>query len=136
MSSLNLMQIIGRLGESPNLKYVPSGAAVCTFSVATSEEWKDKEGNKHSSTEWHRCVVWNKLGEICNQYLDKGRQVFVSGKIKTRSWEDENGVKRSVVEVIADSVIFLGDSKAEKKEVDKEYKPEVDQKYTGDDIPF
>lgn len=106
--SLNKVMLIGRLGKKPEVKYTETGRAVCNFSVATSESWKDKNGEKKENTEWHNVVVWGKLAETCTQYLDKGRQTFIEGKMQTRSWEDENGFKRYTTEVNASSVQFLG----------------------------
>ena len=89
--SLNKVMLLGRLGQEPELKYTPSGSAVCNFSLATTESWSDKSGQKQERTEWHRIVVWGKLGELCNQYLSKGRQAFVEGTLQTRSWEGKDG---------------------------------------------
>lgn len=107
--SVNKVIILGRLGQDPELKYTPSGSAVCNFSVATSESWNDKSsGQKQERTEWHRVVVWGKLAELCNQYLSKGRQAFVEGRLQTRSWDDQNGQKRYATEVMATTVQFIG----------------------------
>jgi single-strand DNA-binding protein len=108
--SVNKAVILGRLGQNPELKYTPSGSAVCTFSVATSESWTDKAGTKQEKTEWHRAVVWGKLAEVCNLYLSKGKQVFLEGKLATRSWDDpKDGTKRYTTEVIVSNVQFIGD---------------------------
>ncbi len=108
--SLNKVLLMGRLGQNPELRYTPSGQGVCTFSLATSESWKDKNsGEKQEKTEWHRVVVWGKMGELCNQYLSKGRQAFVEGKLQTRSWDDKaTGAKRYTTEILASSVQFIG----------------------------
>ena len=106
--SVNKVMVLGRLGQDPELKYTPSGAAVCNFSLATTENWVDKSGQKQERTEWHRIVVWGKLGELCNQYLGKGRQAFVEGRLQTRQWEDKNGQKRYTTEINATNVQFLG----------------------------
>ena len=106
--SVNKVIVLGRLGQNPELKYTPSGAAVCNFSCATSESWTDRNGQKQEKTEWHRVVVWGKLAELCNQYLAKGRQVYVEGSLQTRSWEDKNGVKRYTTEINARTIQFLG----------------------------
>ncbi|MGD2038607.1 MAG: single-stranded DNA-binding protein [Desulfobacterales bacterium] len=109
MSGINKAILIGRLGSDPEVRYTPSGAAVANFSIATSEEWKDKDtGEKKERTEWHRIVAWRKLGEICGEYLEKGRQVYVEGRIQTRSWEDRDGNKRYTTEIVATDVQFLG----------------------------
>jgi single-strand DNA-binding protein len=109
MAGINKVIIVGNLGKDPEVTYVPSGAAVAKFSVATSETWKDKtSGEKKERTEWHRIVAWDKLGEICGKYLSKGRQVYVEGKLQTHSYDDKEGVKRYVTEIIAQEVQFLG----------------------------
>ncbi|MDI6686905.1 MAG: single-stranded DNA-binding protein [Desulfobacterales bacterium] len=109
MSGLNKVMLIGRLGSDPELRYTPDGTAVASFSIATSEEWKDKNtGEKKERTEWHRVVAWRKLGEICGEYLAKGKQVYVEGRIQTRSWEDKDGNKRYTTEIIASDIQFLG----------------------------
>lgn len=109
MSGLNKVMLIGRLGSDPELRYTPDGTAVANFSIATSEEWKDKNtGEKKERTEWHRVVAWRRLGEICGEYLAKGRQVYVEGRIQTRSWEDKDGNKRYTTEIVASDIQFLG----------------------------
>ena len=107
MSSLNRVQLIGHLGQAVELKHLEGGGSVATMSVATNEEWKDKAGQRQERTEWHRVVVWNKLAEHCAKYLDKGRQIFVEGTLRTREWE-KDGERRFATEVIARQVIFLG----------------------------
>jgi single-strand DNA-binding protein len=108
MAGVNKVILIGNLGKDPEVRYTPDGTAVANFSIATSEEWKDKNtGEKKERTEWHRIVAWRKLGEICGQYLSKGRQVYVEGKLQTRSWE-KDGVTRYTTEIIASDVRFLG----------------------------
>ena len=109
MAGINKVIIVGNLGKDPEVSYIPSGAAVAKFSVATSETWKDKTtGEKKERTEWHRIVAWDKLGEICGKYLSKGRQVYIEGKLQTHSYDDKEGVKRYVTEIIAQDVQFLG----------------------------
>ncbi|MEW6674182.1 MAG: single-stranded DNA-binding protein [Thermodesulfobacteriota bacterium] len=108
MAGINKVILIGRLGNDPEVRYTQDGSAVASFSIATSDEWKDKEsGEKKERTEWHRIVAWRKLGEICGEYLSKGRQVYVEGKLQTRSWE-KDGVTRYTTEIIASDVQFLG----------------------------
>lgn len=108
MAGINKAIIVGRLGRDPELRYTPDGTAVANFSVATSEEWKDKNsGEKKERTEWHRIVAWRRLGEICGEYLSKGRQVYIEGKLQTRNWE-QDGVTRYTTEIIATDVQFLG----------------------------
>ncbi len=109
MAGVNKAIIIGRLGRDPELRYTPGGVAVANFSVATSEEWKDKDsGEKRERTEWHRIVAFARLGEICGEYLAKGRQVYIEGRIQTRDWEDQNGVKRYTTEIVASQMQMLG----------------------------
>ncbi len=112
MSGVNKVIIVGRLGNDPEMKAVGQGATVTRLSVATSENWVDKGGQKQERTEWHRIVVWGKLAEICGKYLAKGRQVYVEGKLQTRSWED-NGQKKYSTEIVASTVQFLGSTNAE-----------------------
>lgn len=108
MSGVNKVIIIGRLGTDPETKTVSSGQAVTRMSVATSESWVDRDGQKQEKTEWHRIVVWGKLAEICAKYLAKGRQVFVEGRLQTRSWEDNQGQKKYTTEIVATNIQFLG----------------------------
>jgi len=108
MSGINKVILIGRLGRDPEVRYTPDGAAVANFSIATSEEWKDKAtGEKKERTEWHRIVAFRKLGEICGEYLSKGRQVYVEGRLQTRSWEKDD-VTKYTTEIVASDVQFLG----------------------------
>jgi len=108
MAGINKVILVGRLGNDPEVRYTQDGSAVASFSIATSDEWKDKEtGDKKERTEWHRIVAWRKLGEICGEYLSKGRQVYVEGKLQTRSWE-KDGVTRYTTEIVASDVQFLG----------------------------
>lgn len=108
MAGINKVIIVGRLGQDPEVRYTPNGQGVANFSVATSETWIDKQsGDKQEKTEWHRIVVWGKLAELCRDYLKKGRQVYIEGKLQTRSWNDKTDVKRYATEVIAQNVQFL-----------------------------
>ncbi|MEK6790449.1 MAG: single-stranded DNA-binding protein [Deltaproteobacteria bacterium] len=113
MAGVNKVIILGNLGKDPEIRYAPSGIAVTTFSVATTESWKDKEGNKQDKTEWHRVVAFGKLAEICGEYLKKGKQVYIEGKIQTRSWEDKDGVKKYTTEIVAGTMQMLGSPKGE-----------------------
>jgi single-strand DNA-binding protein len=108
MAGVNKVIIVGNLGRDPEVRYTPDGTAVANFSVATSDQWTDKQtGEKKERTEWHRIVAWRRLGEICGEYLSKGRQVYVEGKLQTRSWE-QDGVTRYSTEIIASDVQFIG----------------------------
>ncbi len=104
---LNKAMLIGNLGADPELRYTQSGVAVASFNVATSRRWKDKEGQQQEETEWHRIVAWQRLGEICNEYLHKGSKVYVEGRLQTRKWQDQNGNDRWTTEIVASDVQFL-----------------------------
>ena len=109
MAGVNKVIIVGNLGRDPEVSYTPSGTAKALLNVATSDTWKDKAtGEKKERTEWHRIVVWDKLGEICGKYLSKGRQVYIEGKLQSRSYDDKEGVKRYITEIVAQDVQFLG----------------------------
>ena len=105
---INKVILVGNLGGDPEIRYIDNSKAVANFSIATSERWKDKNtGEMQNRTEWHRIVAWRRLGEICGEYLSKGSQVYVEGKLQTRSWE-QDGVTRYTTEIIANTVQFLG----------------------------
>lgn len=106
--SLNKVMLLGNLGRDPEVRYTSSGKAVATFTVATSQRWRDQDGNDQERTEWHRVVAWGRLGEICGEYLSKGKQVYVEGRIQSRDWEDQDGNKRTTVEIVAGDIIMLG----------------------------
>ncbi len=106
--SVNKVILVGNLGKDPELRYTPSGAAVATFSLATTERYKDREGNPQKKTEWHNIVVWRQLAEICGKYLHKGKQIYVEGKIQNRSYEDRDGNKRYISEVVINEMQMLG----------------------------
>ena len=110
--SVNKVILIGRLGRDPELKYTPSGAPVAKFSLATDESFKDRTGEKQNRTEWHNIVAWNKLAEICGEYLTKGKLVYIEGSIRSRQWQDQAGNKRTSYEIIANFMQMLG-SKAD-----------------------
>ena len=108
MAGVNKAILVGNLGRDPELRHTPNGQAVVNFTLATSETWTDKSGEKVERTEWHRIVVWGKTAEMCNQYLSKGRTVYVEGRIQTREWEDKEGAKRYTTEINANTVNFIG----------------------------
>jgi single-strand DNA-binding protein len=108
MASLNKAILIGALGKDPETRYSPDGSAVCSFSLATNEKWKSKDGEKKESTEWHRISTFGKLAEICGQYLKKGSSVYIEGKINTRKWKDKDGNERYTTQIIADTMQMLG----------------------------
>jgi single-strand DNA-binding protein len=105
---MNRVTLIGRLGKDPEVRFTPGGKAVGNFTIATSEKWKDKDGKKNEKTEWHNIVVWEKTAELCGEYLSKGRQVAIEGKLQTREWKDKEGGKRFTTEIVASHVEFLG----------------------------
>jgi single-strand DNA-binding protein len=148
--SVNKVILLGRLGQDPELKYTPGGSPVCNFSLATTESWTDKSGQKQEKTEWHRIVVWGKLAELCNQYLAKGRQAFLEGRLQTRSWDDKDGNKRYTTEILASTVQFVGgpsatnnstntgavDSSYAQSAPTQDYQISSDASFAADDIPF
>ena len=106
--SINKVILIGRLGKDPEMRFTPSGKAVTNFTLATNENWTDQSGEKQERTEWHRVVTWGKLAENCAKLLAKGKQVYVEGRIQTRSWDDKDGNKRYTTEVVANTMQMLG----------------------------
>lgn len=108
MASINKVILIGNLGSDPEVRYLPSGQPVANFNIATTEKWMGKDGNPGEKTEWHRIVVFGKQAENCKEYLKKGRQVYVEGRLQTREWQDKEGQKRKTTEIIAQTIQFLG----------------------------
>jgi len=108
MASINKVTLIGRLGRDPEMRYTTDGTPVATFSLATSETWKDKNGEKQEKTEWHNIVAWRKLGEIAGEYLKKGKEVYLEGKIQSREYTDKEGIKRRAYEIVATEMKMLG----------------------------
>jgi single-strand DNA-binding protein len=109
--SINKVILVGRLGRDPELKYTASGVPFCRFSMATDESWNDKgSGERQERTEWHNVVAWDRLAEICNQYLTKGRLVYIEGSLQTREWDDQEGNKRKTTEIRARDMVLLGGS--------------------------
>lgn len=106
---LNKVMIIGNLGRDPEMRYTPSGKPVTTFSVATSRTWSTSEGEKREETEWFNIVAWSSLAEICKQYLTKGQQVYIEGRLQTRHWDDQEGNKHTSVEIVANEMIILSE---------------------------
>jgi len=106
---LNKVMIIGHLGRDPEMRYTPSGRPVTTFTVATSRTWSTGDGESHSETEWFNVVAWGNLAEICKQYLTKGQQVYVEGRLQTRRWEDNDGVNHTSVEIVANEMMILSE---------------------------
>jgi single-strand DNA-binding protein len=105
---VNKVILIGNLGADPEVRFTPGGQAVANFRIATNESWVDKQGQKQERTEWHRIVAWGKLAELCGEYLKKGRQAYVEGRLQTREWTDKEGKKNYTTEIVANTVQFLG----------------------------
>jgi single-strand DNA-binding protein len=138
---LNKAILIGNLGKDPEVRYTPSGLGVANFNIATSETWTNKEGAKETRTEWHRIVAFGKLAEICGEYLSKGKQVYIEGRIQTRDWEDQNGVKRYTTEIVANQMLMLGgrdsaDTARNQGPPAKDFQGPPGPGFEDDDIPF
>jgi single-strand DNA-binding protein len=135
---LNKVMIIGHLGRDPEMRYTPSGRPVTTFSVATSRSWKSADGEQHSETEWFNVVAWGSLAEICKQYLSKGRQVYIEGRLQTRRWEDDDGNKRTTTEIVAKEMVMLGERRRDKEKDTEEDLPDSfsDEENIEDEFPF
>ena len=108
MSSLNKALLIGNLGKDPEIRYTQNGQSVATFTLATSDNWTDQNGNRQERTEWHTIVAWGKLADLSQRFLAKGRQVYIEGRIQSREWTDQSGGKRRTTEIVASSIVFLG----------------------------
>ena len=108
MAGVNKVILVGNLGRDPEVRYTKAGQAVASFSLATSEKWTGKDGKKEEKVEWHRIVAWGKLGEICGEYLSKGKQVYIEGRLQTREWEDNDGNKKQTTEIVANNMTMLG----------------------------
>jgi single-strand DNA-binding protein len=129
--SLNKAMIIGRLGRDPEMRYTPSGRPVTTFSVATSRSWNTSEGERRTETEWFNIVAWGSLAEICKQYLNKGQQVYIEGRLQTRHWDDSEGNKHSSTEIVANEMIMLGDRRESNHNLNNE-----EELTDEDEFPF
>lgn len=138
MASLNKAMLIGNLGKDPEIKYTPEGLAIAKFSMATKEQWKDKDGQKQDKTEWHNIVAFGKLAEICGEYLAKGKQVYIEGRIQTRSWDDKDGNKKYTTEIVANTMQMLGKADASSKSAVATDENAVvsEPSHTEDDVPF
>lgn len=148
MASVNKVILIGNLGQDPEVRVTGTGQKVANFNIATTDRWTDKGGQKQEKTEWHRIVVWGPQAENCGQYLAKGRQVYIEGRLQTRQWDDKEGNKRYTTEVVAQRVQFLGGPSGERRNgaaaptpgFDTDQTPELDAGIgtagTGSDVPF
>ncbi len=134
--SLNKVMIIGNVGRDPEMRYTPNGNAVTTFSVAVNRQWSGQDGTPHKETEWFTVETWNKLAEVCSQSLSKGRLVYVEGRLRTRSWEGQDGQKRYRTEVVASTVTFLDSNRSRGPEAGSSAAEEELGDVDPDDIPF
>ncbi len=133
MAGVNKVILVGNLGKDPEVKYLDNGVAVANFSLATTENYKNREGERVSQTEWHNIVLWRGLAEVAEKYLKKGANIYIEGKIKTRKWEDKEGVTRYSTEILGDNMTMLGGrpSLEDKTDTSDEL-----QENTKDDLPF
>ncbi|HKF44141.1 MAG TPA: single-stranded DNA-binding protein [Thermoanaerobaculia bacterium] len=141
MGSVNKVILIGNLGKDPELRTTPQGTSLARFSVATTTVWKDSSGAKKEKTEWHDVVAWERLAQICGEYLHKGKQVYVEGSLQTRSWEDQNGQKRYKTEIKANNVVMLGSRDASRADAGgapgpREVSEVAEAPAYDDDVPF
>jgi len=141
MSGVNKVILIGNLGADPTMRYTSNGTPVVNFNVATTERFTSKNGEKESRTEWHRVIAWSRLAEICNQYLKKGKQVYIEGRLQTRQWEDQSGNKRTTTEIVATNMVMLGRAGEVAGDVPpQEFEPVEEQSQASasddDDLPF
>jgi single-strand DNA-binding protein len=136
--TVNKVILIGRLGADPEIRYTPSGRAVTNFRIATSETWKDKDGQQQERTEWHSIVLWDKQAEISAEYLKKGSHVYIEGRLQTRTWEGQDGAQRRTTEVVAQRMQMLDKKGAVKDEHVVPEEPSMDSgpDLSGDDLPF
>jgi single-strand DNA-binding protein len=138
---LNKVMIIGNLGNEPEMRYTPSGRPVTTFRVATSRSWNTADGERHTDTEWFNVVTWGNLAEICKQYLTKGQQVYIEGRLQTRRWDDKEGVKHSTVEIVATEMMMLGERRDTNHNIQAGDEPVASEETEGqpgneDEFPF
>ncbi|MEJ2051733.1 MAG: single-stranded DNA-binding protein [Calditrichota bacterium] len=139
--TVNKILLIGRLGGDPEVRYAPSGNAVANFSLATNRSYKDKDGNMQEQTDWHRIVAWTRLAEFAKQYLHKGMRVYIEGRIQYREWQDQNGVKRNVTDVIANDIQMLESLGAKAEAGEHAPPPEIEvpedlDQPEDDSVPF
>ena len=130
---INKVILIGNLGADPEIRYTQTGAAVATFTLATTERWRGQDGQTQEQTEWHRIVAWAKLAEICSQYLHKGSRVYIEGKLQTRKWQDKEGGTRYTTEIVAREMKMLDGRESGGRDVAPEPGPPTN---FGDDVPF
>ncbi len=134
MAGVNKVILVGNLGKDPEVRHLEGGAVVANFSLATSEVYKDKSGNKNEQTEWHNIVVWRGLAEVAEKYLKKGMTIYIEGKLRTRSWDDKEGHKRYITEIVGDTFTIL--SKREGSTISGNQDFGSTESKTGDHLPF
>lgn len=134
--SVNKVILIGNLGRDPEMRHTQGGRAVANFTLATNERWRDRDGNAQERTEWHRIVAWDRLAEICTEYLAKGRQAYIEGRLQTREWEDRDGNKRYTTEIVATNMQMLGRRESPGYEPAAQTSSAAEQPPAEDDIPF
>ena len=139
---VNKVILVGNLGNDPEVRYMPNGDAVCNLTIATSESWKDKQGQQQERTEWHRLTMYRKLGEIAGEYLKKGSQIYVEGKLQTRKWQDQQGNDKYTTEVICDQMQMLGgrdnnqQAPAQQSAQQPQQQKSVEPDFDDDGLPF
>jgi single-strand DNA-binding protein len=143
MRGVNKVILVGNLGRDPEIRYTRDGTAVANLNLATTDSWNDANGQKQERTEWHRVVAWGKLAEIAKEYLAKGRQIYIEGRLQTRSWDDKDGNKRYTTEVRADQMLMLGGRGGDGPSRDSGPPPDAPGDFgrepfhaTEDDVPF
>jgi len=136
MAGVNKVILIGNLGKNPEVRYLDNGVAVANFSLATTENYKNKAGERVSQTEWHNIVVWRGLAEVAEKYLKKGASVYIEGKIKTRKWEDKEGNTRYNTEILADNMTMLGGKSSQEDSPSSAASVSVSADDKSDDLPF
>ena len=136
MASLNKIMLIGNLGKDPEIRVAASGQTVANFSLATKEQFKNKSGEREERTEWHSIVVWGRLAEIARDYLHKGKQVYIEGRLQTRKWQDKNGQDRYTTEVVAELMQMLGNKGDGSKTVQESSETFAGDDFDDSDIPF
>ena len=146
MGSVNKVILVGNLGRDAELRYTPGGAAVATINMATTDVYKDREGQKKEDTQWHRVILWGRTAESLNEYLTKGKQIYVEGRLQTRQWDDKEGNKRYTTEIRGDRIVLLGGGGGRAGAGDRsgggdplagrQAPPEISEPLTDDDIPF
>jgi single-strand DNA-binding protein len=133
---LNKVMIIGHLGKDPEMRYTPSGRPVTTFTVAVSRSWNSADGERHAETEWFSIVAWGNLAEICKQYLTKGQQVYIEGRLQTRRWDDKEGQKHTSVEIVANEMMMLGERRDANQSQETPHAEDSEPIANEDEFPF